>query len=113
MGKGLMKEEMPRKLKNRLNRFIIISEIKVLEIGTRKGKESGKVEEAVNHQMVKISVILILIKVNLQRKEMVANIKIKVGKRSSIRGRFSATTTIINGDTLQMSVEVAKEVREN
>lgn len=80
---------------------------------TRKGKESGKVEEAVNHQMVKISVILILIKVNLQRKEMVANIKIKVGKRSSIRGRFSATTTIINGDTLQMSVEVAKEVREN
>ena len=42
---------------------------------TRKGKESGKVEEAVNHQMVKISVILILIKVNLQRKEMVANIK--------------------------------------
>jgi len=45
MGKGLMKEEMPRKLKNRLNRFIIISEIKVLEIGTRKGKESGKVEK--------------------------------------------------------------------
>ena len=47
-------------------------------------KASRKREEVMNHQMVNISVILGMIKVNLQIKEMVPNLEIKMKKRSSI-----------------------------
>lgn len=38
--------------------------------------------------------------------------KIRVGKRSLIRGRFSATT-LTSGGTLKMNVEVTKEERKD
>ena len=73
--------------------------------GRRKEKVNGngeEVEELAYHQMVKISITLILIKVNLQIEEVRGKLKIKEERKSLIRERFNVITTI-SGGTLQMN----------